>query len=204
MYHLSNLSRLYINLHNYDNYIGVVTDLDLKLPQNLQFLYLDYFIMNTFPNFANFNQLKQVEMYFCIIKNDNASFVSSTLPANLQYLNLSEMYGFSGELDFRSLMPHSRHLTYIYLHPSGDTTFQGVDFRGINDNTYVWLSSDIGCTASSVYGNNNSVSSIENYVCLHERTDEECTGEKECVSTCFCFEIPQDWQPALNDFYTYV
>ena len=34
--------------------------------------------------------------------------------------------------------------------------------------------------------------------------EKNCIGEQECLKTCQCFALPDDWQPALNDFYTYV
>ena len=142
--HLNNLRELKIGLYDF---IGVATDLGSKLPQNLQFLRLWRFVMDKFPNFAKLTKLRYLRIYDGNIANDNGSFVSSTLPPNLEYLILYTMYGLTGELHFSSLMPHSPNLTYIYLDPQGDSTFQSVDFRGINDDTYVFLPRSIGCKA---------------------------------------------------------
>ena len=205
--HLSNMHTLYIDLYDSSNYIGVATNLGSKLPQNLQDLHLEQFTMDKFPNFVNFRQLKWVSMQYSNITNDATTFVSSTLPQSLKHLDLSGAYGIIGDLDFRSLMPYSPSLAYINLHTWGDdgATFSSVNFRGINDNTTVYLSSGIGCTINSIYGEKNeSISSYRNYACVNERTLASCTGEQECLSTCQCFEISQDWHPALNDFYTYV
>ena len=199
--HLSNLDVIGIDL-NYSYTNGVAEDLGLKLPNNLRVLEIYDFVMDKFPHFSNFSQLQELRMKGGSIENGD-SFVSSILPPKLEDICLEHVGGLTGDLDFRSLMPHSPNLTYIYLDTT--TTFSSVDFRGINDNTHVYLSSFISCTVNSIYGdNNNAISSNVNYGCLGERTSDSCTGEKDCLSTCQCFEIPQDWQPALNDFYTYV
>ena len=190
--HISGLYRFEINVSCH----GVATDLGLKLP-NLNYLYLHHFAIDKFPNFINFTRLELVEMYYCNITNDDSSFVSSTLAPNLKELHSHFIHGLTGELDFRSLMPYSPNLTRIVFGIVGDTKFQSVDFRGINDDTYVTLPLDIGCTANSVFGDNNSF-------CFNSRLGRDCTGEDECLSLCQCFEIANDWQPALNDFYTYV
>ena len=76
--------------------------------------------------------------------------------------------------------------------------FKSVDFRGINDNTLVKLSIYIPCSTNSNNDNN------ESDLFCPLRTKRKCTGERKCLESCQCFEIPDDWQPALNDFYTYV
>ena len=78
--------------------------------------------------------------------------------------------------------------------------FTNVDFRGLGDDTWVYLRKEIACAAVSVYPNTGTVDDI---ICILRR-DSACTGEGECIETCQCFKLPDEWQPGLNDFYTYV
>ena len=202
--HLHNLHTLILNSKG-DHY-GIATDFGEKLPDNLKIISIDNFIMDKFPNFANFSQLGEIQMWNCdIMKHD--SFVSTTLPPQLQTIRLFFWYssntGLSGQLDFRPMMQQSPNLTLIELYTYGDIAFDSVDFRGINDDTAVGLPMKVQCSINSVYGKKMNDTGIS-FACLSSRTEYICNGERDCLSTCQCFEIPQDWQPALNDYYTYV
>ena len=203
--HLTSLHTFKINMcYNRTKlpHTGIVTDLYLKLPHGIEYLYLVAFTMDKFPNFENFTNLTTLTIREGNITNDNESFVSSTLPPILDDLDVSGTIGLKGHLDFRSLMPRSPYLSLVDLELD-NPTIQSVDFRGLNYRTHVYLSPNVGCSVNSVYGDTHN-SSSSNYICINSRSNFECTGEEQCLATCRCFEIPQDWEPAFNDFYTYV
>ena len=165
-------------------------------------------IIDTFPNLVNFSELVYLSIQHVSI-TDPDSFVNSVLSPKLRNLDLSGT-DYNGYLNFETLMPHSAELENITL---DSIKIELVNFWGLNDDTNVVLTEDSVCTIDSYFTsrdnydwNSNASTMIENLdraLCI-PRKATHCTGTQECLNTCECFIISTEWQPALNDFYTYV
>lgn len=187
---------------------GTVENLGVKFPPNLEHLSLRYFTMNKFPDLSQLNNLTYLYFGEVNIKN-KYSFVSSQLPSQLQYIHIYDAQ-LKGTLNFTRLLADSDEnivngtLTISNLSVSNlkwaelsSNDFDSVDFRGLPDDATVLLDRFVPCAAQSLY------SGEEEYICT-TRHRYYCTGESECLDTCECFKLPDDWEPGLNDFYTYV
>ena len=213
-YNLTHL-RITTNYQFSSRTYGKVSNLQSKLPSSIQYLRLDNFNLDRFPNFVNFTQL--IELHFYYIGNivDHYSFVSSQIPSKLQRISIyfSDV-GFKGILNFTQLITDSNHnehdnnlnesvvirnysvgLKEVYM---TNVNFDSVDFRGVGRTTQISLDQRVPCAVESLYR-----FTTQDYICTR-RLKRQCTGEENCLDTCQCFKLPDDWQPSLNDFYTYV
>ena len=208
-----NLGMLYelsdLHFSDYDTYVyNIKSD---QLPPNVENLQLmsNGITLDPFSNFDQFPHLKSIHFRDINIQ-DKYSFVTSQLPPNLQSIRLEEM-GLKGVLNFTQLLAeyniydaniskfNSSSINSIILL---NVNFDIVDFRGLDDKTFVQLDEDIACALESKYPG-LSISQLKEYICTRRR-ESHCTGETDCLNTCQCFKLPDDWQPSLNDFYTYV
>ena len=204
----TNLESLELDNINMDN--DIIANLTDIIPLQLKSITLDVNNPNFdyFPNFLSFDQLQYIS-FSGIGVIHKSSFVSTTFPSRLQRIYIDDME-LQGILNFTRLISqysynHSNtsiidtsnvKLSYVRFY---QVAFTSVDFRGIGDYTDVTLSSEIVCAAESVYPDRDT----SDYICT-VRSQAYCIGEKACIETCQCFRLPDDWQPSLNDFYTYV
>ena len=196
-----------------------------KLPRaSLEFLQLVDFRFSTFPNLTKFNQLTRIDFFGGRFDDKSSLGKGARLPPNLNKFE-AEGSDLSGDLKFSSIMANCPNLVYFDV---WNTDFRSVNFFGLNNNTYVVPSLQTPCDndAYSLYIsmkendiNNNyyyDLNFISNYAkntdidvtaacgfhAWNPRLKTECTGTISCFSQCLCFILPDDWQPALNDFYT--
>ena len=205
---LSHLTQLiFFSLNNF-NLNGTIINLGEKIPNNLEQFYLitgktfeRSWYLERFPIFNNVSQLTRVTIKCEII--NKASFVDILLPPKLEYLD-ARTNRLSGILDFRQIRRNSPNLNEILLNTND---FTDVNFFGLDDDTIVSLSKENSCDKNAYFANKRQVDNPDNWtvnalaIC-EERISYRCKGVEDCFDTCVCFKIPQDWQPALNDFYT--
>lgn len=156
----TNFSKLTkLEFSNVDTMEGIVRNISEKIPSQLQSLTLVNLLkLDKFPNLANFSQLKSVYFENVDVMNEE-SFVSTQLPPHLQNIWIYNI-NLKGTLNFRHLMSLRNNALDTNVNWNSSTSivlygidFENVDFRGINDDTEVWLDIDVPCVVESQYPN---------------------------------------------------
>ena len=222
----NNLRTFEINIEHVV-YSGDAVDSDVfidKLPnKNLTSLKLKQIRWTKMANFTKFDQLIVLSTVYG--GYDRKNFNNNAFPKNVQIVDMG-MNQLTGSVNFIELMANSPKLNTLRLQGSNLDSYYTVNFWGMNNNTYARVDAICDPKAYSIYelikqngdtydnyyhyynssnynNNNNYTISTYKMVCIIDRsTDFQCTGAPECFSKCVCFLVRNDWQPALNDFYT--
>ena len=193
--HIRLINSLPINLQNFE----------LHSKSTYRFLWT----LDKFPNFTHFGQLEILDISGCDII-DTDSFVSTILPPNIKTL-YGDYNRLTGKLDFSSLLQNRNNETSLKRVIVDGNQFSIVNFIGIDEITEMGLDQGMICDPKGYFmhkddeiGNPNFTISDSNRCEIGNRYRQGyCTGITECFNSyCLCFTIPNDWQPAFNDFYT--